>query len=106
MRNSAEAKLHELRAKTNRELVSLISNRIDRGLAFVRVLESDGHTRWASTEQFLANAEKALSEATAWMTLLNGVSDPERRQLATRLTELRDAVDRSHASEVRMQAAC
>jgi hypothetical protein len=102
MSHNAEGKLHELRSKTNRELVSLISNKLDRGLAFARAVASDSD--WASTEQFAPNAEKALAEATAWMKLLQGVSPVEKRRLESKLAHLRDALDRS--CETRVRAAC
>jgi hypothetical protein len=94
MELSAEAKLQELRGKTNRELMSLISNKLDRGLAFARVLEGDG-ADWASTEHFAANAEKALTDASAWMALLDGAPGAERRLLESKMAQLRDALDRA-----------
>jgi hypothetical protein len=105
MNQSAEAKLHELRCKTTRQLVSLISNKLDRGLAYARVMEGDG-ADWSSTEHFTANAEKALAEASSWMTLLNGAVPLEKRRLDIKLAQLRDAVERSRASELHVQAAC
>jgi hypothetical protein len=103
---SAEAKLQELRSKTTRQLVSLISNKLDRGLAFARVLECEGHSDWASTEHFAVNAERALADASAWLALLNGATQLERRRLEFKLSQLRFALERTHASQVRVQAAC
>jgi len=71
MNQSAEAKLQELRSKTTRQLVSLISNKLDRGLAFARVLEGDG-ADWSSTEHFALNAERALAEAMPVQVLAVG----------------------------------
>ncbi|MEI9971679.1 MAG: hypothetical protein WDO73_06260 [Ignavibacteriota bacterium] len=105
MSYSAEAKLHELRNKTTRQLVSLISNKLDRGLAFARVMESDNGD-WASTEHFATNAEKALAEATSWMALLNGATPLEQRRLDFKLSQLREALERSHETEMRAHAAC
>jgi hypothetical protein len=105
MDQRAETKLLELRCKTNRQLVSLISHKLDRGLAFARALERDGGEGWASTERFAANAEKAFADACAWMPLVNSTS-PERRRLDLKLAQLRDALDRLRGSEVRAQAAC
>ena len=73
---SAEAKLHELRSKTNRQLASLISHKLDRGLAFARVLESEGRTNWASMEHFVVNAEKALTDAAAHRADATGAAPP------------------------------
>jgi hypothetical protein len=103
MSQSAEAKLHELRSKTTRQLVSLISNKLDRGLVSARELE--GGTDWAP-EDFAANAERALEEASMWMTLLNGATPLDRRRLESKRAELRGMLDRARTSELRVQAAC
>lgn len=106
MEQSAEVKLHELRNKTNRQLVSLIGNRLDRGLAFARVGEGEGRSNWASTEHFVVNAEQAFTEASMWMTMLKETTQLERRRLEFKLAQLRAALDRLHAPRVRVQAAC
>ena len=106
MSQSAEAKLHELRNKTNRELVSLIGNKLDRGLAFARMLEDDGVDDWEATEHFVANAEAALAEAGKWMTLLAEATPNERRRLEFKLAQLRAVLDRVRASATRVRAAC
>jgi hypothetical protein len=105
MDQRAETKLSELRCKTNRQLVSLISHKLDRGLAFARALERDGGEGWASTERFAANAEQALADASAWMPLIHGTSI-ERPRLDLKLAQLRDALNRLRESEVRARAAC
>jgi hypothetical protein len=105
MSQSAEAKLFELRSKTNRQLVSLIGNRLDRGLAFARLMDSEG-ADWESTQDFAAHAEKAYAEAGAWMPLLSGASSLERRRLESKLAQLRNALNRANESEIRVQAAC
>jgi len=106
MDQSAEAKLQELRSKTTRQLVSLISNKLDRGLAFARVLEGEGHSAWASTEHFAENAERALADASAWMALLNEATQMERLRLEFKLSQLRIALDRARMPKIRVQAAC
>jgi hypothetical protein len=105
MSQSAEAKLHELRRKTTRQLVSLIGNKLDRGLAFARVMEGDG-AEWASTEHFALQAEGALADASAWMALIEDATPLDRRRLESKLAQLRDALDRSGASELPAHAAC
>lgn len=105
MSQSAENKLHELRSKTNRQLVSLIGNKLNRGLAFARLLDGEG-ADWASTEQFAADAENALVEATEWLTLLDGATRLERRRLEFKLEQLRAALDRARQSQTRAQTAC
>jgi len=104
MSQSATAKLHELRGKTNRELVSLIGNKLDRGLAFARLL--DGDCDWSAAEHFAQSAEQALAEAGAWMNLLQGGQQLERRRLESKMLQLRDALSRAQRSAPRMRAAC
>lgn len=104
MKSSAETKLNALRTKTDRQLASLISNRLDRGLAFARILEGE-ETRhnWASTDHFRINAERALSEASAWMRMLASATAPQRHRLEFKRTQLRDLLERV---PVRARAAC
>ena len=106
MNQSAEAKLLELRSKTTRQLISLISNKLDRGLAYARVLEDEGHSDWASTEHFAVNAERAFADASAWMEYLHGAPQLDLRRLELKLSQLRFALDRANASQERVQAAC
>ena len=107
MRKSVEAKLNELRVKTDRQLASLISNRLDRGLAFARVLESEESGEdWASTEHFRVNAERALSDARAWMSLLAGATQMQRHRLEFKLTQLGDILERTAILPMRARAAC
>ena len=103
MSKSAEAKLQELRGKTNRDLASLISHRLDRGMTFARVLENDRQD-WASTEHFRANAELAYADACRWLSLLSGACSFEKRRLEIRLNELRATLD--SVVRLRAQAAC
>ena len=104
---SATAKLHELRNKTNRQLASLISNRLDRGLALARSLEGDqSHHNWAAREQLHTFAEQALAQAQAWIPLLTESNYLERRRLENKLAQLRDALDRVAAPRMHAQAAC
>jgi hypothetical protein len=106
MNDSAQAKLDELRSKTDRQLVSLISNKLDRGLTFARVLESDeSSSNWASTGHFAMRAEQALSEATAWLPLLLEARPTDRRRLEFKLARLRSALNRSGTAKVQV-AAC
>ena len=105
MNQSAEAKLNELRNKTDRQLASLISNKLDRGLAFARVVEGSSQD-WSSIDHFVNNAEQALSEASAWMPMLAGASQIQRRRLEFKRTQLRDMLDRATIPHIRVQAAC
>jgi hypothetical protein len=91
MEYSAEAKLYELHNKTTRELVSLIGNKLDRGLAFARLPEGEDR------------AAKEYAEVSAWMPLLEDATLLERRELEGKLSRLRSALS---SSQVQMQAAC
>lgn len=102
---SAEAKLNELRNKTTRQLVSLINKQLDRGMAFVRMLECEG-ADWISNQDFAASAEQSLIRATSWMTLLDGVNSLDQRRLEFKLSQLRDALARTRTSDLRVQTAC
>ena len=107
MSHSAEAKLHELRNKTNQQLTSLIDNKLDRGLTFARLLQSDETRRdWSSIEYFHGCAERALSEASAWMPLLTEARKIERRRLEIKLAQLRDALAHAEVPPVQVHAAC
>jgi hypothetical protein len=90
MKPNANSKLHELRSKTNRELVSLISNKLDRGLDFVRMHDAD------------ERAEEAYEDVCAWMPLLDEAALLERRRLEVKLSQLRAALH----SQTRVHAAC
>lgn len=105
MSHSAEAKLHELRNKTTRELVSLINKQVDHGMAFVRMAESEG-ADWISNQDFAVSAEKSLVNATSWMTLLEGVNSLDQRRLEYKLSQLREALNRTRSSDLRVHAAC
>jgi hypothetical protein len=90
MNQRAESKLQELRRKTDRQLVSLISNKLDRGLDFVRIPEAE------------ERAAEAYDEARAWMPLLHDSAPLDRRRLEAKLSQLRAAL----YSQARVQAAC
>jgi hypothetical protein len=100
-----EAKLQELRTKTDKQLAVLIGNRLDRGLSFARVLEShESRGHWASTGHFVTHAEQAATEASAWLPLLPEASLLERRRLEWKLVQLRDLLDRVATPQVRVAA--
>ena len=94
--SSSNAKLTELRCKTNRDLVSLISNTLDRGLELARTRDSRNATL----------AEREFADVEAWLPLLTETNPLVRRRLQLRLTELRDALDRNAAPQLHARAAC
>ena len=104
MNPSAESKLHELRSKTNRQLASLISHKLDRGLAFARVLEGDPN--WAAADRFRVFAERELAQARAWIPLLDGATQLELRRMEFKLTQLQGLLEQTAPPKLRAQAAC
>jgi hypothetical protein len=86
---SRQSKLAELRAKTDRQLVSLIRNRLDDGF------------------RSRSEAERAYSEVLVLLPTVRDVSEAERRRLESRLARLRELLDERPAPAVaRVQAAC
>jgi hypothetical protein len=90
---SLETKLSELRTKTNRQLLALVSNRLDRGLTFAR-------------EGYLRHAERAHSEAAAWLPLLSDVTKLERCRVEWKATQLRELLHQASLQQSRVQTAC
>jgi len=100
-------KLAEFRAKTDRELYALISNRLDRGLSFAHLLlDEEARQTWASMDEFTARAERAYCEVARLLPLLRGVTPAEYRRLESRLWQLREILDCATLCAVpRVQAA-
>jgi hypothetical protein len=68
-----KSKLAQLRAKTDRQLVTLIRTRLDHGLASC------------------AEAERAYSEVLVLLPTVRDVTDAERRRLESKLARLQAA---------------
>ena len=85
-------KLSELRAKTDQQLQGLVNSNLELGLNFVvlgEVEESAGDR--AKAERSLKRADQALSEV---QRLFPAMNDEQRRLVARKLDDLREAVDR------------
>ena len=92
---SAESsRLLELRAKTDRQLVSLIQSRLDAGLA------------QAHCAAFQADAEKTYAEVRALLPWVYGLTRLERRSLESKLAQLRELLDDASDAGLRVTAAC
>ncbi|MGA2196863.1 MAG: hypothetical protein ABSH40_16495 [Bryobacteraceae bacterium] len=80
MSRTDTCKLKELRAKTDLELVHLIHDRLERGLALAHE---------AAGEESRAHAERAHREARAWLPLVaaehRGVLERKLEELGQRL---------------------
>src|SRR5260221_3376833 len=81
-------KLSELRAKTDRQLLALLTKRLDTGLEFARLVAEPESLARRSTTEFHAGAEKAYVEVRTLLPWLKDVSKPERRRLESRLEQL------------------
>jgi hypothetical protein len=78
-----QSKLAELRAKTDRQLVTLIRSRLDDGLASAR----------ASAAETCAEAKRAYSEVRVLLPAVRDVTEAERRRLESKLARLRELLD-------------
>ena len=81
-------RLAGLRAKTDRDLLTLIGRTLDRGL------------EWAGAPESYSLAEEAYSQASQLLPALDGVAHAHRQQLETKLAELRGQL------QPKMRAAC
>ena len=94
---SNEAKLEELRARTDRELLILIRRELDRTLAVADVAATKG-------SPLHVQAEEAYETVMTLLPKVTGLSSDERREL-NRLKELRVALDRLPAEIVQWYTA-
>lgn len=86
---SRQAKLAELRAKTDRQLVTLIRRALDDGL------------------RSPAEAERAYSEVLALLPAVRDVTETERRRLESKLARLRELFNqRPVPAAADLQTAC
>ena len=87
--NRVQAKLLELRAKTDRQLLEYIGNRLDSGLTYGRLAsDPDARNRWASVDMFEERASKAYDEAQSLLPLVRNLTRAERRVLQAKTEEL------------------
>ena len=97
-RSSKSSKLAELRQKTDRQLLIVIQNELERGLTLADLAASKGSALYA-------RAERACEKAKALLTKIHGVSTDERRQLELRLKDLRATLDRVSSKNVQRHMA-
>jgi hypothetical protein len=91
------AKLAELRAKTDRQILRLLHSRLEVGLNFVALVEqtyTDGNPDHA--EQLLMGAEEAVIEVKRLLPVL---TKGQYRSVGPKLNELREALDRQRHCE-------
>jgi hypothetical protein len=101
-------KLAQLRARTDRQLVELISARLDRGFAYARVLAArDSQVQGAAVREFEQRAESAWREAHQLLPALRGITESDRAALLRRAETLREVLDQFAAEAVPIRrAAC
>jgi len=80
-----QTKLHELRAKTDRQLLLLVTRRLHAG--------ADAQRHGALDE-----AERAYAEAVRWQCAIADVPEPERIHLEAQVRELRRLLGRAVAA--------
>ena len=100
-------KLAVLCAKTDQQLLALVSSRLDRGLSFARLLlDDEARESWSSLDDFAIKAEEAYTDVSRLLPLVRSVAAPERRRLQSRLMQLREILDCAALCSVpRVQAA-
>jgi hypothetical protein len=87
-----QAKLSELRAKTDRQILGLIHSKLELGLNFVALAERtdpDGNPDHA--EQLLGRAEQAVTEVKQLLPVL---TEDQYGSVGTQLKDLQEALDR------------
>ena len=91
---SDDQKLAEFRARTDQQLHTLVSSRLDRGLSFAKLmLDEEAREHWCGMEEWVAKAEKSYNEAARLLPLLRGIPPAERLRLESRLAEIRGILD-------------
>ncbi len=90
---SKQAKLVQLRSKTDRDLIILVRRELKRGLALADV---------ATTREspLYAQAERAYATAASMLPRIAGLNPSELRELEGTLKELRGALDGLPSAQV------
>jgi hypothetical protein len=99
-------KLAQLRARTDRQLVELISAKLDRGFAYARVLAArDSGASRPMSREFLQRAEEAWHEANHLLPALGGNVGTDRAALLRRAGVLREVLDQFAADALPIRRA-
>lgn len=92
--DSERAKFAALRARTDRQLVGLIHNELQRGLEHASASSAKERDY---AEQHRAKAERACTNAIKLLPVIYGLSESERRRIEAELRELGALLDRLSA---------
>ena len=101
-------KLAELRAKTDRQLLRIVSEALEHGLVLARMAS----THYVVGERLQADglrakAERAYQESGMLAPVLRGVGQHQRTRLEQQRRELRDTLDRLYERRAPLkQTAC
>lgn len=88
-------KLAVLRARTDHDILVLVQQELNRGMALVEAAATGGCA-------LIAQADKAYARAMALLPKISGLSQEDRKALETKLNDLRARLDQVSAS-ARMQ---
>jgi hypothetical protein len=95
-------KLSELRAKTERQVLSLIQSKLALGLNFVALVEQTYLGESRDAEQLLRHAEQAVIEVKQLLPVL---TDAQHRSVGPPLNELQEALERLRRNRERPRSA-
>ena len=93
-----EAKLLELRRKTDRELVFLLRKELARGLRSAEAAVT-------KESELYTQAERAYLMSEAWLQLVSDLGRDERRELEFRLKELKSVLERLRLKKMKRNFA-
>ncbi len=90
---SESSKLEELRAKTDRQLMALITNRLNQAFAFLSLAaRQDMRARWASNF-YEMKARRAWQEARVLLPCVRDLPPAERLRFEEHLGRLGQSID-------------
>ena len=96
---SRETTLFALRRKTDRGLVFLVRNEIERGLTLAE-------TAVTPESKLYRQAEKACLMSESWLLLISDLGRDERRELQLRLDELKSVLERLRPQDTQQHFSC
>lgn len=100
------AKSAELRAKTDRQLLGIVSRALEQGLDSAGMADRQYELGdQAQAEGLLARAERAYNESCMLLTVLYGATHQQRTALEQRLRELREKLDALYERQQSQQYA-
>jgi Protein of unknown function (DUF2934) len=86
------SKFHELRSKTDKQLVQIIENGLDLGIRHASQALSSADT-WEAAEKCRHRAKTAYSQMSRLLPLVVEITSDERRRVESRLDHLKRLLD-------------